>query len=143
MAIDLTELAVLLRVSGIRHHVDVEEGVIRVVWVTRSFENLRGERHAILRIEPTCAGRVCRVTLARVADCGERAAASCERLARVAAHEPLVGVEYDPLKADLRLAAAAWVEHREFAPTELLAMIRGVIGAAEALVERAGDREAA
>lgn len=143
MAIDLSDLSRALAASRIRHHVDAEERVIRVVCATPSYENLRGERIAILRIEPACEGRIARVALARVSACGEDAAAACERLARVAASEPLVGVEFDAAEGDLRFVAQAWVEERSLSTGELPAMIDALIRAAETLAGRAGGKVAA
>ena len=131
MAMTLSRCARYLADAGVRHHVDAEECSIRVVFVTRSYKNLRDERLAILRITVPDEGCRCRVALERAFALGDDVAADCVTLARLAADTPLVGFEFDADFDDLRIVSEAAVEDGELTSLQLLAMVDRTIEAAE------------
>jgi hypothetical protein len=118
--------------TRVRHHVDREQGAIRVVFVTRNYHNLRGERLAIVRIDTPDAGHRCRVVIERAFPVGGEADVTCGRLCRLAAATPLVGVEFDADGEDLRLVAEMPVEDGTLTPLQLLSMVDRLVEAAEA-----------
>lgn len=122
----------LLTQDGIRHHLDVEEAAIRLVFVTRHYENPRGEKLAIVRrFEPHDGARL-RASIARAFATAADAAATCLALCRLAADTPLVGIEYDTHGEGLRLVAETPIEDGRLTKRQLLATIDGVVAAAEA-----------
>lgn len=142
MAFSLDCCAEILSKERVRHHVDVDEDVIRVVFVTRHYRNLRGERLAIAQISMPDDGRRCRVTLERAFAPGSDAAATCLALCRAAAATPLVGVEFDAECDNVRMVVETVVEDAGLTRLQLLWMIDSIIDAAEiwqAAVERMDD----
>lgn len=131
MPLTLEQCARLLSEARVRHHVDAEEAVVRLVFVTRQYQNLRGERLAIAQIALPDAGRRCRVTLERAFAVGSDLAADCLALCRAAAATPLVGVECDPECENLRLVVEAAVEDGKLTRRQLLSMVDALIEAAE------------
>ena len=132
MSVTLAHCARLLSQARVRHHLDAADGAIRSVFVTDHYENLRGERLAIVRIDLPDGGRRCRVSLPRAFAAGARPAAVCLRLCRMAADTPLVGIEYDADADDLRIVAEMAVGGGRPSRGQLLAMLDGVVAAAEA-----------
>lgn len=132
MPTSLSECARALAAEGVRHHVDAEEQVIRVVLLTDHYRNLRGERLAIVRIEVPDEGHRCRVSMERAFAPGDDPDVGCGRLCRLAAATPLVGVEFDADRADLRLVAEMPVEDGSLTRLQLLSMVDRVVEAAEA-----------
>lgn len=132
MSATLAHCASLLAQARVRHHVDAQDGAIRTVFVTEHYVNLRGERLAIVRIDLPDGGRRCRVSLPRAFAVGSRPAAVCLRLCRMAADTPLVGVEYDADGDDLRIVAEMALGGGRPTRGQLLAMLDGVVAAAEA-----------
>lgn len=57
-------LSALLATHGLRHHVDDEELVIRIVLPMRRYLSLRREPLAVVRIEITDMGQTCRASIA-------------------------------------------------------------------------------
>lgn len=131
MPMTLARCAKHLAAEAVRHHVDLHEGVIRVVFLTRCYTNPRGEKMAVVRIELPDDGCRCRTTLERAFPAGRSAAATCLTLCRLTAETPLVGVEYDADATSLRLVAEAIVEDGELTRLQLLSMIDRVVEAAE------------
>ena len=132
MPTSLSECAQGLAAEGVRHHIDGEEQTIRVAFLTRHYRNLRGERLAIVRIEAPDEGHRCRVSIERAFEPGDDPAATCERFCRLAAAMPLVGVEFDADRADIRLVAEMPVEDGTLSRLQLLSMVDRVVEAAEA-----------
>jgi hypothetical protein len=132
MAMTLNDCAEILSQQGLRHHFDPEEGVIRVVFLTRHYRNLRGERLAIVRIDMPNGSHRCRVSIPRAFALGDDATTTCLQLCRVAADTPLIGIEYDAHGEGLRLVAEAAIEDGSLTPLQLLAMIDSIVEAAEA-----------
>jgi hypothetical protein len=132
MAFSLEYCAEMLSEARVRHHVDVEHNVIRMVFVTRHYRNLRGEKLAIAQIAAPDDGRRCRVTIERAFAPGQDAAATCLALCRAASDTPLVGVEFDAECENLRLVAEAVVEDGGLTRRQLLSMVDSVVEAAEA-----------
>ena len=145
MAFDLSYCAQLLSLTRMRHHLDREQSLIRVVFVTRHYRNLRGEKLAIAQIAMPDDGRRCRVTIERAFAPGPSAAATCLALCKVAADTPLVGVEFDMECENLRLATETVVEDGGLTVRQLLSMVDSVVEAAEAwqAIVDAIDTEAA
>lgn len=143
MPTSLSRCGHLLADAGIRHHVDDEQSVIRLAFVTRHYRNPRGERLAIVRVETPDEGRRCRVSIERAFAVAADADVLCGRLCRMAAATPLVGVEFDAEQADLRMVAEAPVEDADLSPLQLLAMVDRLIEAAETwhFVAAAGSSE--
>ena len=142
MAFSLDCCAEILSTEHVRHHFDIEQGVIRVVFVTRHYRNLRGEKLAIAQIAVPDDGRRCRVTLERAFAPGIDAASTCLALCRAAAATPLVGVEFDAECDNVRMVVEIAVEDAGLTRLQLLSMIDSVIGAAEiwqAVVGRGGQ----
>ena len=110
MATSLSACARMLAAAGIRHHVDAEEAAIRVVVVTRHYVNGRGERLAIVRIEPLDDGRRLRASIARAFPAGDDPAGMALMLCRLAAGTPLVAAEVEEDRDGWRLAADVAVE---------------------------------
>jgi hypothetical protein len=131
MAFTIDCCAEVLARERLRHHFDREEGVIRLVVVTRHYRNLRGEHLAIAQIATPDDGRRCRVTIERAFAPGADAAETCLALCRAAADTPLVGVEFDADCENIRLVAEAVVEDGGLTKLQLLAMVDGLIAAAE------------
>jgi hypothetical protein len=132
MAVTIGELAELCSAGGLCHHLDAEEGAIRVVFVTHDYVNARGERLAILRIEVFEGGTRCRVVLERAFATGRRAAATCLALCEATGDQHLVRIEHDQANCSLRLAAAMPVEDGAVTPRQLFSLIDGLVHAAEA-----------
>jgi hypothetical protein len=146
MAFRLECCAGILSKERVRHHVDVEHNVIRLVFVTRHYRNLRGENLAIAQIAAPDDGRRCLVTIERAFAPGPDAAATCLALCRAASETPLVGIEFDAECENLRLVAETVVEDGGLTPRQLLSMVDSVVEAAEAwqvAVVRADGRAAA
>jgi hypothetical protein len=131
MATSLSQCAVILARERIRHHVDVEEDAIRLVFVTRQYHNLRGERLLVATLETPDDGRRCRVAVRRAFSVAGDAAATCLAMCRLAADTPLVSVEFDADCEDLRMVVETVVEDGELTAGQLLSMIDGLIEAAE------------
>lgn len=131
MSTNLSSVSTLLRNAGVRHHVDVEEAAIRVLFVTRYYTNPRGERLVIVQIEVPDGGRRLRASIPRAFARGRSPAAMCAALCRLAAETPLVGVEYDAAAGNLRLVVETPVEDGRIRPAQVLAMIDGLVEAAE------------
>lgn len=140
MAFTLECCAELLSKERVRHHVDAEQAVIRMVFVTRHYKNLRGEKLAIAQITTPDDGRRCRVTLERAFAIGADAAATCLSLCRVAADTPLVGVEFDADCENLRLVIETAVEDGRLTRLQLLAMVDSLVEAAEVWHSALGGR---
>ena len=132
MPTSLSQCARALAAEGVRHHVDREQQVIRVAFVTRNYRNLRGERLAIVRIETPDEGHRCRVSIERAFSVADDPEAACGRLCRLAATTPLVAVEFDADHEDLRLVAEMPVEDGRLTRLQLLSMVDRLVGAAEA-----------
>jgi len=131
MATTLSACAKLLARAGIRHHLDAEQQVLRAVFVTREYENPRGEKLAIVQIEAPDDGSRCRAVLARAFAATRDPAAACFAACRLAADTPLVGVECDANDAALRLVVETVVEDGRLTQRQLLAMLDSVVLAAE------------
>ena len=132
MASSLACCAEILSKERVRHHVDVEEDVIRVVFVTRHYRNLRGEKLAIAQIAMPDDGRRCRVTLERAFPPGSDPAATCLALCRAAAATPLVGVEFDADCENVRMVVEAVIEaDGGLTRLQLLSMVHRLIDAVE------------
>jgi glycine/D-amino acid oxidase-like deaminating enzyme len=132
MPIHLTDCARMLAHDGVRHHVDMTEGVIRTVFVTRHYRNPRGERLAIVRLDTPDDGHRCRASLPRAFSPGVDPARTCLALCRMAAETPAVGVEFDAEAEGLRLVVETIVEDGRLTPLQLVSMIDRVVAAAEA-----------
>lgn len=132
MPVSLAACARLLSAAGVRHHLDVEDAAIRVVFVTRSYTNPRGENLAIVRLEAPDGGRRVRASIARAFPCGRNPAATCAAVCGLAADTPLVGVEYDPAAKDLRIVVEFPVEDGHVTQAQLLAPLDALVEAAEA-----------
>jgi hypothetical protein len=120
MAVSLQQCAEFLAAARIKHHDDVEQGVIRVVRLTQRYQNLRDEKLAILQITTPDEGRRCRVTIERAFAVGPDAAATCRELCRAAADTPLVGVEFDVDYDTLRMVVEVVVEDGELTQRQLV-----------------------
>lgn len=136
MVLTLDHLSRLLAAGRIRHHVDRDETVIRVAFVTHGYRNPRSERLAILGIAPVEGGSRCRVSLERAFDAGHDARATCLTLCRAIGETPLACVQFDAASETLRLVAEIPIEDGSLTPRQLFAMLDAVVAAAES-----GQRE--
>jgi hypothetical protein len=133
MPISLADLSSLVSEGKLRHHVDAEEGVIRVVLVTRGYRNPRGEHLAIVTIRPADEGRSYRATIERAFPLADDAAAACLAACGVAATIPLVAVEHDCVAGCLRLVAEMPVEDGEVTSAQVGALVDRLVEGAEAI----------
>lgn len=131
MATSLQQCAEHLAAERVRHHVDREQGVIRVVRVTREYRSLRDEKLAILQVTTPDDGRRCRVTLERAFAVGPDVAAMCRDLCQAAAVTPLVGVEFDVDFDNLRLVVETVVEDGDLTRRQLVSMVDALAEAAD------------
>lgn len=131
MAISLRRCVEHLVASGVRHHLDAQEQVIRVVRVTREYRSLRDERLAILQITTPDDGRRCRVTIERAFAVGPDVARTCLDLCRAAAATPVVGAEFDAEYENLRIIAETVVEDGDLTRRQLVSMVDAVAETAE------------
>ena len=132
MPTSIADCAHLLVEQGLRHHVDHEEAVIRLVFVTRQYRNLRGEKLVVMSIEAPDDGRRVRASIARAFTVGSDPAAVCLAGCRLAADTPLVAVEFDADFSDLRLVVETTVEDGSLSQIQLVSMIDRLVEAAEA-----------
>lgn len=130
MAVRLEDVAALLRHCSVRHHVDAEQGVIRVVFVTEAYRNLRDERLAIVTLATPEQGGTVRGTIERAFATGSDVSRACEQFCRMAADTPLVGVEYDPDGDNLRMVVESSIEDAA-ASQQVLSMLGRLVLAAE------------
>lgn len=131
MATSLRQCAEHLTAERVRHHVDLEQRVIRVVRLTRDYRNLRDEKLAILQVATPDDGRRCRVSIERAFAVGDDAAVTCRELCRAAADTPAVGVEYDADFDNLRMVVETVVEDGDLTRRQCLSMIVSLTEAAE------------
>jgi hypothetical protein len=131
MPVTLKHCAKILAAESVRHHVDEEEGVIRIAFVTRSYRNLRDERLAIVRLETPDDGCRCRASIERAFACGASISATCLALASLAAATPLVHAEYDADFENLRLVVETVVEDGSLTRLQMMSMIDRLVEAAE------------
>ena len=132
MPTSLSTCAALLTREKLRHHLDAHEGAIRLVFVTRHYENPRGEKLAIVRLETPDDGHRLRASIVRAFATNGDPAATCLACCRLAADTPLVGVEYDADEEGLRLVAETAIEDGRLTKRQLLATIDRLVDAAEA-----------
>jgi len=132
MPTSIADCAHLLAEQGLRHHVDCEEAVIRLVFVTRQYRNLRGEKLVVMSIEAPDDGRRVRASIARAFTVGADPAAVCLVACRQAADTPLVAVEFDADFDDLRLVVETPVDDGSLSQLQLMSMIDRLVEAAEA-----------
>lgn len=140
MPTDLDHCGRLLQKSGIRHHVDLDQDLIRVVFVTRHYRNARGERVAILTLDTPDAGRSCRVRLERAFSAGDDPGAICLALCRLAADLPGIGFRYDDASRTVALAAVCVVEDGRLTAAQVCGLLDRVVLAAESCQRHLGDR---
>ena len=132
MPTSLSTCATLLTREKLRHHLNAHEGAIRLVFVTRHYENPRGEKLAIVRIDTPDDGRRLRASIVRAFAPDGDPAATCLACCRLAADTPLVGVEYDAEGEGLRLVVETVIEDGRLTKRQLLATIDRLVAAAEA-----------
>jgi hypothetical protein len=142
MAVRLDDVAAALRQGGLRHHVDADQGVIRVIFVTETYRNLRDERLAIVTLSTPEEGRIVRGTIERAFAAGDDASQVCARLCRMAADTPLVGVEYDRDGDNLRLVVESCVEDARPTSRQVLSMIGRLVEAADVWFAAGGLKDA-
>lgn len=131
MAVCLTRCSEMLSEESVRHHIDDEEGVIRVAFVTRSYCNLRGEKLAIVRLETPDDGRRCRASIERAFPCNGDIAKTCMVMTCLAADTPLVHAEFDADFENLRMVVETVVEDGELTTLQVMSMIDRLVEAAE------------
>ena len=131
MSTSLARCAEFLSADGVRHHVDVAEAAIRIVFVTQRYLNPRGEKLALVRLETPDDGHRCRVSIERAFPVGSNPAATCLELCRLAAATPLVAVEYDDDFENLRMVVETVIEDGEMTRLQLLSMVDRLVEAAE------------
>jgi uncharacterized protein (UPF0212 family) len=131
MAVSLKQCSEMLAAEAVRHHVDDEEGAIRIAFVTRSYRNLRDERLAIVRLETPDDGCRCRASIERAFSCGRDVASTCMALTSLAADTPLVHAEYDSEFENMRLVVETVVEDGSLTCLQVMSMIDRLVEAAE------------
>lgn len=131
MPVSLKECSQMLTKEAVRHHVDDDEGAIRIAFVTRSYRNLRGEKLAIVRLETPDDGHRCRVSIERAFPCDGDIAATCMLVTRLAADTPLVHAEYDADFENLRMVVEMVVEDGVMSRLQLMSIVDRLVEAAE------------
>jgi hypothetical protein len=131
MPVQLDDLVTLLGQQGLRHHVDVDQGVIRVVFTTETYHNLRGERLAIVTLSTPDEGRILRGTIERAFEPRDDVPRACALLCEMAAATPLVGVEYDRDCDNLRIVAECGVEDSRPTARQIVSLVGRLVDAAE------------
>jgi len=131
MPTSIADCAHLLAQQGLRHHVDSEQAMIRLVFVTRQYRNLRSEKLVVMSIEAPDEGHRVRLCISRAFASAHDPAAMCLATCRLAADTPLVAVEFDRDSDDLRMVVEAAVEDGSLAPLQLMSMIDRLVEAAE------------
>lgn len=132
MAVTIGELAGLCEAGGLRHHLDAEQGVIRIVLVTRCYCNARGEQLAIIQLEAADRGTRVRVALERAFATEGSPAGTCLTICHATSDVPFVRVEHDEPSRSLRLVAEMPVEDASVSTRQLFALVDHVVAAAEA-----------
>lgn len=132
MPASIAMCARLLTKLALRHHVDAEQDVIRLVFVTREYKNLRGEHLIVMGLETPDDGQRVRACISRAFALGEDPGSTCLALCRLAADVPLVSVEFDSEDADLRLVTEMAIEDATLSAPQLAAMVDRLVEAAEA-----------
>ncbi|MFM7206199.1 MAG: hypothetical protein ACKO4T_05995 [Planctomycetaceae bacterium] len=127
----LVSCARLLATAGIRHHLDHDEGVIRVVFTTRRYRNPRGEHLAIVTLDAAGDGRSCRARIERAFPAGRDPAAACLDLCRLAGEFPGVGFRYDDDSRSISLTAIAFAGGGRITAAQLCGLLDAVVVAAE------------
>lgn len=131
MSISLEQCVEILGQEGIRHHVDPAENALRIVFLTHRYQNLRGEKLAIVRLETPDDGTRCRVSIERAFACDGDAATVCQKACSLAAVTPLVNAEFDADFENLRLVVETVVEDGTMTPLQLMSMVDRLVEAAE------------
>lgn len=132
----LADYGRLLDKAGMAHHLDREDGVVRLVFVTRRYRNLRGERLAIVTLTAADDGRSCQATIERAFAAGDDPAATCLAACRLAQASRGVAVAVDAASATLSLSMTTVLEGTRLTGGQLLAMIDTLVMTAEAWCER-------
>jgi hypothetical protein len=131
MPLTLEQLSGLLRQQGLRHHLDEENRLVRIVFATRRYRNLRGEHLAIVELGVSRDGGACQVAISRAfrptGGCGPACLALCTELSDSA----FVSVRHDAELAILGLTAAIPVEDGAVTAEQLFALVDQLIEAAE------------
>lgn len=117
--------------TGLRYHHDQAEEVIRLVFVTSRYLNLRGEHLAVVNLSLPAGGERLRASIERAIAVGPDPAAACLDACRFAASMPLVGVEYDEDFDNLRLVVESPLADSRLTPPQLRSMIDRLVDAAE------------
>jgi hypothetical protein len=131
MPANVTLCARLLAEQGLRHHLDGEEGVIRVVFLTRAYRNPRGERLLIVSVETPDDGQRLQARVRFACPQAADRASVCLLACRLAAEVPLVGFELDAEADEFWLVSEMPVLDGTVTSRQLLALIDGVAAAAE------------
>ncbi len=131
MPLNVQCYARLLAEQGLKHHLDAEEGVLRIVLVTRAYRNARGEKLLILTVDAPDDGDRLRARIAFAFPPGDDPARLCLLLCRLTAETPLVAVEFEAEREDLALVAEMPVLDGSVTAGQLLALIDGLVVAAE------------
>jgi len=132
MPTSIADCAHLLAEQGLRHHVDFEQAAIRLVFVTRQYRNLRGEKLIVMSLEAPDDGHRVRASITRAFAVGTDPATACLAACRLAADTPVVAVEFDADFDDLRLVVEMPVEDASLSQLQLVSMIDRLVEAAEA-----------
>lgn len=131
MAVRIERVSALLERRGVRHHFDAEQGVVRLIFVTDTYRNLRKERLVVVTLATPAAGRILRGTIDRAFAVAEEAVQACGFFCRLAADTPLVAVEYDVDSATLRMVVESCIEDGRPTERQVLATIARLVEAAE------------
>lgn len=132
MPVTIETLSHQLSAGGVRHHVDVEEQAIRVVFVTRRYVSPRSEKLAIIRVTAAAGGTLCRVVLERAFTRGPHVADTCLAVCEALAGVPLVRMEHDAEGDAFRLVADLPAADGDPTPGQLFAILDAVVEGAEA-----------
>lgn len=131
MAHGIHQLSALLASHGIRHHLDDEELVIRIVLPMRRYLSLRREPLAVVRIEITDTGQICRASIAPGFRPDGNLATACLAIASGLIDQSCVAVHHAAGSDTLDLVAAMPFDAASATADQLCALIDHLCAAAD------------
>lgn len=105
--------------------------MIRVVFMTHSYQNLRGERFALLTLTAAEDEQACHAAIDRAFAAGDDPAATCLAACRLARETPGIAVGFDDASGSLSIGVSTMLEGARLTSPQLLAMLDKLVITAE------------
>lgn len=121
----------LLEKAGIRHHLDSEQGVIRVVFCTTAYRNPRGERFAIVTLDAPIGSGCLRATIAPAFTAGPSLAVVCRTASALVDDLPSIGVRHDAATGSISLSCTLLLGRGRVSVDGICLLLDEVVSAAE------------